>query len=225
LSGGDVEVWVVHVRGLGEAVLAAVEHRDKPLICAGVRTSRGILKRKVALDLVVAQALVHAPAPVLVIGPEVDVTRGLPLQELVVSLDGSPESELVLPLAVQWATAFELPLTLVGVTRVPAEEATAERRYLSDRLAQIAGEVPEATYRLIEGSEPGAAICAHLAERPESVMMMSTHGRSGLDDDPLGSVAQSVLVHSVRPVVFRRAVPPEAWAPKPDRDVWLNLPD
>lgn len=224
-SGSDVDVWVDQERGLGEAVLAAVEHRDDPLICAGVRASRGIVKRKVILDRVVAHALVHAPVPVLVIGPGFRASQGLPLQELVVSLDGSPESELVIPLAVEWANELKLTLTLVGITRVSVEKATAERRYLREWLDRISGDVPRSGYCLLEGTDPGEAICAYLERNGESIMMMSTHGRGGLDADPLGSVAQAVLLHSVRPVVFRRPERPDAEPPAPKREVWLILPD
>jgi len=102
-------------------------------------------------------------------------------------------------------------------------------------LGRVSGDVPRSGYCLLEGTDPGETICSYLGRSGESIAMMSTHGRGGLDDEPLGSVAQAVLLHSVRPVVFRRPERPERPAvepgrsagepPAPKREVWLNLPD
>ncbi len=231
LSGPDTDFWIDHDRSLADAVLAAAEHRSNPLICLAVRPRSGLTLRRAVLDFAVARILIQASVPVMIVGPSADVTVGLATNELVASLDGSPESEQILPLAARWARELHAPLTLVGVSRTPAEQSRSERRYLDDRLALLPSGKDPTRSHLIEADEPGKAICAYLRERPGALMMMSTHGRSGVDEEPLGSVAQSVLLHASRPVIFRRPTaaqvegPTGGDAPPPKREVWLNLPD
>ncbi len=251
LSGTDTDFWIDHDRSLADAVLAAVEHRSNPLVCLSVRPRGSIVARRVMLDFAAARILVLSEVPVMVVGPEADVTMGLPMTELVVSLDGSPESEEVLALAGRWARELRMALIVLGVSRTPADRSRSERRYLEDRLALLPSGIVSSRAHLIEGDDPGSSICGFLQEHPGALMMMSTHGRSGVDDDPLGSVAQSVMLHASRPVVFQRpsiargdevigeqaideqaieeepstapADPPPP--PPPKREVWLDLPD
>lgn len=231
LSGPETDFWIDHDRSLADAVLAAAEHRSNPMICLSVRPKGAVVQRRVMLDFVAARILVLSEVPVMVVGPETDITMGLPMNEIVVSLDGSPESEMALPLAGAWARELRMSLTVLGVSRTPTAESRSERRYLEDRLALLPTGIASSNARLIEADDPGRAICGYLKEHPGALMVMSTHGRSGVDEDPLGSVAQSVMLHTPRPVIFCRPTgvdkteSPAAKPPPPKRDVWLNLPD
>ncbi len=149
-----------------------------------------------------AEVLVDAPAPVLVIGPEADVSSGLGMSEILVALDGSAESEQILPIAVDWAKTLKLQIVLAGVVREGAggqETHTSETSYLRGHLAKVAREVPDASFVLIEAIDPATGLCSHLAERPQAIGAMSTHGRSGVNSKPLGRVSQAVMLRSPRP--------------------------
>ncbi|MEJ5255549.1 MAG: universal stress protein [Acidimicrobiales bacterium] len=207
MSGSDVDFWVDLQNDLATALIEAAKHRADPIIAIPIRTKPTGLLRRQTLGAMPAKVLIHSPVPVLVIGPSTDVSRGLPMTEIVVALDGSPQSEHVLPLAVQWARELKLALILVGVVREGTggvEAHTAELRYLQERAEAIRPEVPSATFELIEAADPAAGLCGFLADHDDAVIAMSTHGRSGVDPHPLGSVAQGVLLGSPRAMLFVR---------------------
>lgn len=217
LSGAETDFWIDHDRSLPDAVLAAAEHRSRPLICLSVRPKGSMRLRRVHLDAVAARLLIDSPVPVFVTGPKTDVTMGLPMNEVVVSLDGSRASETALPLAGRWAAELRMSLTVVGVSRTPADEARSERRYLEEQLARLPSGISSSHIHLIHGDDAGKALCKYLAERRGAMMVMATHGRTGVDEDPLGTVAQAVMLRSPRPVVYIRPNPA-------DREEWWEIP-
>src|SRR5690606_7867001 len=106
-------------------------HRDTPVICLSAHGRTGGLLRKPSLPPVAEEVLSSATCPVLVIGPRTDTSRGLPMTEIALALDGSPAAEQMVPLAVAWARSMRLRLLLVGV--VPEQtggDHAAERAYL-----------------------------------------------------------------------------------------------
>lgn len=207
MSGADVDFWVDLDHSIGRAVVEAARFRDDPVVCVPVRTKVSGLRRKPTLTAMAAEVLIDAPAPVLVIGPEADVSSGLGMSELLVALDGSAASEQILPVAVDWAKALKLQIVLAGVVREGAGGQgvhASETSYLRGHLAKVAREVPDASFELIEAIDPASGLCAQLAERHGAIAAMSTHGRSGLNSKPLGRVSQAVMLRSPRPVLFLR---------------------
>jgi nucleotide-binding universal stress UspA family protein len=207
MSGADVDFWVDLDHSIGRAVIEVARYRDDPVVCIPVRTKTSGWRRKPTLGRMAAEVLLEAPAPVLVIGPEADVSTGLGMSEVVVALDGSADSEQILPIAVDWAKALKLRIVLAGVVRAGAggqESHTAETGYLRGHLAKVAREVPDATFELIEAVDPATGLCGRLAQRADTIIAMSTHGRSGVNDKPLGRVSQAVMLRSPRPILFVR---------------------
>jgi nucleotide-binding universal stress UspA family protein len=204
MSGADVDFWVDLEHSLGRALVEAAKFRPDPIVCVPVRTKQGTLRRKASLGSVASEVLSSGAAPVLVIGPETDVSRGLPLTEIVASLDGSEASEAVLALAVEWARHLKLRLVIVGVVRSDASETESERSYLRSQLAKVSGQVAESTFELIEAADAASGLCEFLATHEDAVIAMSTHGRSGVDKHPLGSVANEVMMRSPRAILFTR---------------------
>ena len=210
MSGADVDFWVDVGGSVGHALVEAARFRDDPIICLPVRTKTGGLRRKPVVSAVAAEVLRDSPVPVLVIGPETDVSRGLTMGEVVVALDGSAVSEMALPTAMTLAGGLKSRVTLVGVVREgTGGEAShqAEAAYLRGHRDRMAGEGVEATYELIEAVDPATGLIDRLGREDDAIVVMSTHGRSGVDDKPLGSVAQGVLLRSPRPMLFVRPRP------------------
>jgi nucleotide-binding universal stress UspA family protein len=135
------------------------------------------------------------------------------LDTLIVPLDGSPLAEQVLPHTVALAKALALRVLLVRVPFVPIagylpgykdlpeiEEAQA-KEYLykvSGNLGQQG--LPSVEVRLLHGNAAGAIV--DLArETPNSLVTMTTHGRSGVGRWVLGSVTGRVVRHSGVPVL------------------------
>jgi nucleotide-binding universal stress UspA family protein len=207
MSGADVDFWVDLDHTIGCALVEAARFRDDPIVCMPVRTKMSGWRRKPTLSGTTAEVLLDAPAPVLVIGPETDVSSGLGMTEILVALDGSAASEQILPLAVEWAKTLKLRVVLAGVVRAGAggqDTHPAETGYLRGHLAKVARELPDVSFELVEAVDPATGLCARLAEQPGMIIAMSTHGRSGVNGQPLGRVSQAVMLRSPRPILFMR---------------------
>ncbi len=147
LSGSDVDFWVDLEHSLGRALVEASRFRPNPILCISVKTKAGgLLKgKRFSLPPIAEEVLRDAPVPVLVIGPEADTSRGLPLTELVVSTDGSPSAEQVFSLGVEFSRALKLKFMLVGVVHESAEDIAGERAYLEEKVTGLRASCPRST--------------------------------------------------------------------------------
>lgn len=206
MSGADVDFWVDADHDLGGAVLQAARFRPRPLICMAMR-SKPALRKRFSLPPVAEEVFKEADAPVMVIGPNCDTSRGLPMLEVVASLDGSVASEQALPLAADWASSFKLRLILVGVVATGKRGGHAgELQYLEGHAEAMRRHVTDTTFELVEANDASEGLVGYLRRHEDAVLCMSTHGRSrgrGL----LGSVALSVIGASPRAVVLARSTP------------------
>ena len=142
-------------------------------------------------------------------------------KHLLVPIDGSPTSQLAVDKAIGLARAFSsavsvlfvidpYPVTGVGAdfsygqvqylsaAKAEANEALAAARQVFDAAGvQVSASVVEShsVWRgIVEASEAGGA----------DLIVMGSHGRSGIEKLVLGSVAQRVLSHSPLPVLVVR---------------------
>lgn len=101
---------------------------------------------------------------------------------------------------VDTASLTDVPMetTLDGVNRALHDEGAEALNDLEQRV----GDVPVET-TAVEGS-PARDIVAHAEESETDVIVMGTHGRSGVDRLLLGSVAERVVRSSPVPVLTVR---------------------
>ncbi|MDA1035876.1 MAG: universal stress protein [Chloroflexi bacterium] len=167
----------------------------------------------------------QAANPLLVIrSREGEVTSGAPkLKRVILPLDGSGVSGAAGPHAIEMAKMLGVGITLIrsispmsyGDTfadYVPsmyedlASEIEADvRDYLSSEAQQVrdAG-VSDVKEKAIDGYA-GSAILDEVGDDGDSLVVMATHGRSGIGRWVLGSVADRVVRHSPGPVLI---IPP-----------------
>ncbi len=140
------------------------------------------------------------------------------LDHILVPLDGSRLAETVLPHAVAMAQAFGARVTLLrAVSRseqVPGSPAVdplswqilkAEARaYLDEILARIQEVGVEADRILVEGSAAEQIVEFARAEGVD-LIILSSHGRSGLSEWNISSVVQKVIFRAFVPVLIVRA--------------------
>lgn len=141
---------------------------------------------------------------------------------MLVTLDGSPESESVLPDAAAVARATGAEVHVLRVVLSPGagdpyhqrsarkldeeqhrrEEET--RIYLEQRKTPFAGLEVVSVVRFGEDEDAAAVIIAYAETHHVDLIAMATHGRSGLSELLHGSVAEAVIRSGVAPVLVRR---------------------
>jgi universal stress protein A len=142
--------------------------------------------------------------------------------------DYSEVSQAALPYAAALARDHQAQLLILHVVEslgpegVSYDEATTQPQPAAYRqqlwealhLTRPLDPTVPVDYALMEG-EPADAIVRLAAEKQCDLIVMGSHGRSGLQRWLLGSVAETVLRHSpcpvlvVKPPVLRRGVPAE----------------
>ena len=128
---------------------------------------------------------------------------------VLVPLDGTPQSNISLPLVRTLAQATGGSVTLVRV--VPASHVRGDNRALREAgqsLERVADELAGggvAVHPVIrEGDDTPHEILGLTQDIAADVIVMRTHGRVGLQRAVLGSVTEQVLAHSSVPLILLR---------------------
>lgn len=130
------------------------------------------------------------------------------------ALDGTDESELILPIAEAWSVVFDLPLEVVTVLPVePAKELASavasgdivESGYVGT-IASAAGEVTArlADFEVLHDDHPAHAIVTEAKARNATLVAMATHAPTGLERLRRGSITAEVIRHATAPVLAIR---------------------
>ena len=144
-------------------------------------------------------------------------------EEILVPLDGSEFAEAALPHARALSKAFDGRITLISVfepatvisqpgavgpvisVAVDTEaEMTALRQYLDKVVANLKTEGINVRTAIRQG-DPASVVIDYAAANREDIIVMSTHGRSGIQRWVYGSVADKVLRSANVPVLLIRA--------------------
>ncbi|MCE7872361.1 universal stress protein [bacterium CPR1] len=142
-----------------------------------------------------------APCPVLLLRGSAPTS----FERILVPLDGSEEALKALPLVAQFASPG------ARVTLLRATEANLLPLRPVEREAMLAGLKAELeqtvlpgfeVVRRVEDATPGAAILDRAESDRSELIVMTSHGRSGLSRWLLGSVAEKVAWHAPCPVVI-----------------------
>ena len=206
-SAADAEFWVDLENDLSDAALTAATYRVNPIFCvASPGPSRGLLgRRKASVSPLALDVATRADAAVVVIGPAIDLARGLPMTELVAVLDGGPGCDELVAQAEQWAQVFKLRLVLTAVAAQGAiDDRTSQQQYLDQRADHLwaPGGVG---VELVQGDDAVDGLIALLTEHENGLAM--------LPPTPTGTapslLAVDVICRSPRAVVLPRGMIPE----------------
>lgn len=215
--------WEVCIGHPAEAIVSVAMREHTLMIAMATHGYSGI--KRWALGSVADKVLHAASVPVLVVRSSAAPTYDVAIKHILVPLDGSQQSAQALPLAQQLAQKAGATLTLVravpplvdflpsatlGAVPVPEfretfevlqQQADDELKAQAEALAAQHFEVTPVL--LIEGA---AEAIIHTAERCRAdLIVMATHGYSGIKRWALGSVADKVLHASKTPLLLVRA--------------------
>jgi nucleotide-binding universal stress UspA family protein len=214
----------IHVE-VGTDVAGAIHRRaqelDDCLICLSTRgrgrvtgtvigsTARDIIDRACQPVVVTGPFVVHPdPEAMMAIPP-------LGVDHLVACVDGTPDSELGLPVAAGWANALGMKLTLVTVAEPcppplrigvpwrrhhgPNEDADEYIRRLGEQWALAAPGLDTAV--VYDPIGPASGMKDHLAAHPTGLVAITSHLRDPLAHLVFGSGAAAIVHTSTAPVL------------------------
>jgi nucleotide-binding universal stress UspA family protein len=172
----------------------------------------------------VARSLLQSiDEPIIVVGPYADrpsemVPKPPPplsIRQLVACIDGGPASEQVVPVAVAWASALAMSLTILTVadpstppvrpgatwrrTHGPNEDADAYVERVAERYRDAAVAVD--TQVVYDPISPAHGLQTYLAEHPAGLIALTTHARTGLRRALLGASAAAMVRWSTAPAL------------------------
>lgn len=156
--------------------------------------------------------------PLMVYRAEGKPTAGI-LRSVLLPLDGSEASQRAMPYATFFAKTLGVPLTIARSAHVPVyafgDESVDQmpevmeaieqdaKQYLEETGAKLRQQGVQVETRFLRG-EPASQLIELAHHLPDSIVVMSTAGRTGIGRMVLGSVADRVVRHSQRPVVLIR---------------------
>ena len=127
---------------------------------------------------------------------------GTPLakKQVVVPLDGSKLAEAALPYGAALAKQFGVPLALIRSVHLPIlgdlsyvpdtmELSTQASKYLKEHIDRLSHDGVEATQNVVADR----AAHAILSQAEDDLVVISTHGRTGVERALVGSVADKVV--------------------------------
>jgi nucleotide-binding universal stress UspA family protein len=227
----DIEVASIVAEGNPTTEILRASQADDVELIAMATHGRGGLQRW-ALGSVADKVMRLSAVPTLLIRPpEGEVKRGpVQLRRLLVPLDGSPLGESAIEPGAKLAKAAGATLVLLRVepwlsantafvaegvytpdlSEFESEQAAVAEEYLDSLLHRLPEGV--ACETLVLRGFPSPLIEDYCASSPIDLVVMSTHGRSGIARFVVGSKADS-LVRSGAPTLL---IPPKDEAGEPD---------
>lgn len=225
---------VAQERAEGAGVNATAELLDGPVVHAlhrymeaaeidfVVMTTHGRsgIKRAV-MGSVAEQCVRKTEVPILLLRPRADddevATQFTDITRILVALDGTEESEAVLPHAIELATLADAEIVLTRAAIAPFDIAVtigAEalkdyigrmRVHAEEYLAGMMRSMPaglKVSYSTMTADRAPDAILNAAQEKNADLIAMATHGRSGWARIAVGSVAETVLHRATTPVLL-----------------------
>jgi nucleotide-binding universal stress UspA family protein len=176
------------------AILATAEEIGPDLIIMGRCGKTGLAR--ILMGNVTARVIGHSPVNVLV------VPRGgaIGFQRLLVASDGSPYSESAWKLAL--AMAKQANSQLIGVAVAPEEGDIIEAQAIVRRMLSAATQAGVSLKTVNPQGVPADAGIVHQAIKNEvDLIIMGSHGRTGLKKLLMGSVTERVIGGSPCPIL------------------------
>jgi nucleotide-binding universal stress UspA family protein len=214
VAGSGLKVRIRLVDGSpAQCILEAVTAESADLLVVGTHGRRGL--QRALLGSVADRLVRQAPCPVLTVPPLAGGVTHEAIRRICFATDFSPSSRAAWPWAVALAQAANAEVDLVHVTFEPV----ADRHLSPDSIARMVRALdeqgPHDVERFLERSElPRDRIRVHLThgvageqivhqarERAADIIVMGTHGWSGVVRWMLGSVASHVIQMATCPVL------------------------
>jgi nucleotide-binding universal stress UspA family protein len=146
-------------------------------------------------------------------------------EKILVPLDSSSMAEQALPYVVELARSFHSAVDIVYVCEAHRVEGSSVcQAYLDDVAAKIiselSGQDEKIKTNLVMGS-PGQKILDYAQAEKIDLIIMSSHGHSGVTLWPMGGTAEKVLRKTGKPLIIVKVK--EAQGPAPQVDLFKRI--
>ncbi|WP_417586047.1 universal stress protein [Nitrincola sp.] len=205
----DIAVEVVAHHSVKD-YLGGLASREDVGLCMMAHGRRPV--PEMLIGSVTAGVVRRSQRPIFLCGPRYNSRAHKQVDVLAVCVDGSALSEKMLPFAAVLAKQLNARLQLLQVldtstARKPVSlnpADVAESAYLSE-LARRVGidQALEVDWEVLHG-DPADSIVNYLADSHNTMLAMTTHGRSGLSQVVAGSVSHEVVHEAPCPVAVLR---------------------
>ncbi len=222
LEASDLPVQTIRCRGDAATAIVAWAAQDPPHRRIAMATHGRTGPGRWVFGSVAEKVLHGASTPLLLVRARENMAKPIPAhpyQTLLVPLDGSALAEYALAEAVPlaqasratlWLLAVEPTLDTAGVTELSwdADQQTTMHTQRADYLAQVAQRLQATGVQVrthVFAGAPAPEILRMADHVEADLIVMSTHGRGGLQRLWLGSVALKVVQAARHPVLLVRA--------------------
>ena len=188
-----------------ERIVDLAEAENCGIIVMGRRGMSGL--ERVLVGSVTARVIGHSQRDVLVVPPDMSLSW----QKILVATDGSRHSGAAVEKAIDFAKSYGGSLTAVSVVDVPDELYAEAPKIVDDLIAKAKGYVADVkkaadaagiqvTTFVAEGV--GHEVVTKTAHKVGTgLIVMGSHGRTGLKRLLMGSVTEKVIGHAPCPVL------------------------
>jgi nucleotide-binding universal stress UspA family protein len=201
------------------AILRYADDHDVDLIMMGTHGRRGV--SRMLLGSVAEEVVRHADCPVITFHADKhEQYESAPLKSILVPIDFSSHSRFGLEHAQEWASLYGARLDLLHVVedylhpafymanafsiyKAQPEIVDTARLYLKRFYSKTGHADTEVEYHVRSG-RAHSEIVDFAEEAGSDLIIMPTHGLTGLDRFLLGSVAEKVVRHAACPVLTVR---------------------
>ena len=215
----DLTLFQAHNRGIAAApaILEYAAREAIDLIVLGTHGRRGL--RHFLLGSVAEEVVRSASCPVLTIRDEEEVRRFHELDRIVVPFDFSDDSKRALEVAAKLAVTYDSRIDVVHVI-VPSIDLQAEVaiwapsfefdrnevfRRAERRLADAVEKLPEVPIKIqVLDGHVASALTRYADGEKADLIVLASHGLSGIEHFLLGSVAEKVIRSASCPVLTLR---------------------
>jgi nucleotide-binding universal stress UspA family protein len=201
-SGVDVSTMAKVATSAAAAISEEIDRLPDALV---VMASHGRGRSAALLGSVTEDLLQRIYGPILVVGPR--CTKNDFSGPIIVTVDGSEASEGVLPLAAAWGIEVGVDPWVVEVAdpdiTTPADVSeSAYPARLARKLSNDSGHVVH--FEMLHGKHVHDEVVSFADNLKASLIVASTHGRTGMSRLVIGSTAAGFVHHASCPVLLVR---------------------
>lgn len=214
----------VHTEEVSKVSQSIVQHSDElepDLIVMCAHGEGGL--RDVVVGSIAQQVIASGTIPVLLLQPEKDAAEFSSFERILVALDGNPEHESGYVLAAELAAELGAAVHLIQVvptlsTLNPKQSATGTllpkttaalleidednaSEYLEEKITRLlkAGVTVSAE---VERGDPARQVVQSADTQNSQLIVLGTHGKSGMNAFWAGSVAPKIVEQTHRPILL-----------------------